>query len=256
MPKRVSLSPLILVLALANLDSPPSGFAQERASADKIDQQDVIRRDVDVVSVYFAVRDDKKRLVSDLPQDKFTVSEDGRSQAIKFFAHHSDVVLNVGVLLDTGTNMSWILSEEAQASRLFVQHVVRPTDLGFILSYAERVETVQLPTADVALLEEKAGTIQLGGGAIGLPESSPSPSRGVWWPGGVPVGVTGKRINMMRQAHLYDAIRAGTLRYLKGEVGRKAKLSPRTFCIFSRELSFSPVRIVSQRRPAVCSGRC
>jgi hypothetical protein len=35
-----------------------------------------------------------------------------------------------------------------------------------------------------------------------------------------------------------------------------AGLSPQTFCIFSRELSFSPVRIVSQRRPPVCSGRC
>jgi VWFA-related protein len=219
MPKRVSLSPLILVLALANLDSPPPGFAQENASADRIDQQNVIRRNVDVVSVYLTVRDDKKRLASDLPEDKFTVSEDGRPQAIKFFAHHSDVVLNVGVLLDTGTNMSWILSEEAQASKLFVQHVVRPTDLGFILSYAARVETVQLPTSDVALLKEKAGTIQLGGGAIGLPESSPP--RGVWWPGGVPVGVTGKPI-ITREAHLYDAIRAGTLRYLKGEVGRKA----------------------------------
>jgi VWFA-related protein len=221
MPKRASLFPMILVLALADLDSSPSGFAQEKAAGDEVSQQDLIRRDVDVVSVYFTVRDDKKRLASDLPQDKFTVSEDGRLQAISFFAHHSDVVLNVGVLLDTGTNMSWILSEEAQASRLFVQHVVRPTDLGFILSYAARVETVQLPTSDAALLQEKAGTIQLGAGAIGLPElGSPRPHE-VRWPGGVPVGVTGKPIHL-REAHLYDAIRAGTLRYLKGEVGRKA----------------------------------
>ncbi len=222
MPKRVSWFPMILVLALANLDSPPSGFAQDRAPGDKVGQQDVIRREVDVVSVYFTVRDDKKRLASNLPQDKFTVSEDGRRQAIGFFAHHSDVVLNVGVLLDTGTNMSWILSEEAQASRLFVQHVVRPTDLGFILSYASRVETVQLPTSDVALLDEKAGTIQIGGAAIGLPEQSSPPPPRVWFPGAGTVGINGKPINQQREAHLYDAIRAGTLRYLKGEVGRKA----------------------------------
>lgn len=222
MPNRISLYPIILAFALTTLDSAPSGLAQEKALGDKVGQQDVIRRDVDVVSVYFTVRDDKKRLVSDLPQGKFTVSEDSRPQGIKFFAHHSDVVLNVGVLLDTGTNMSWILSEEAQASRLFVQHVVRPTDLGFILSYASRVETVQLPTSDVGLLKEKASTIQLGGGAIGLPEqSSPSPPR-VWFPAGGTVGINGKPINLQREAHLYDAMRAGTLRYLKGEVGRKA----------------------------------
>src|SRR5262245_9889579 len=222
MPKRVSLFPMIVVLALTNLDSPPSGSAQEKDPGGKVGQQDAIRRDVDVVSVYFTVRDDNKHLASDLPRDKFTVSEDGRPQTIRFFAHHSDVVLNVGVLLDTGTNMSWILSEEAQSSRLFVERVVRPTDLGFILSYAARVETVQLPTSDVALLKEKAGTIQLGGGAIGLPESGLPTPHDVRWPnGGVPVGATGKPVHL-REAHLYDAIRAGTLRYLKGEVGRKA----------------------------------
>src|SRR5215471_16205844 len=222
MPKRFRLFPMILVLALTNLDSPPSGSAQEKDPGDKVGQQDVIRRDVDVVSVYFTVRDDKKRLASDLPQDKFSVTEDGRSQAIKFFAHHSDVVLNVGVLLDTGTNMSWILAEEAQASRLFVQHVVRPTDLGFILSYASRVETVQLPASDVALLMEKAGTIQIKGAAIGLPDQRPSPPPRIWFPGGGTVGINGKRINMEREARLYDAISVGTNRYLKGEVGRKA----------------------------------
>jgi VWFA-related protein len=141
---------------------------------------------------------------------------------LKLFAHHSDVVLNVGVLLDTGTNMSWILGEEAQAARLFMKHVVRPTDLGFILSYASRVETVQLPTSDVALLEEKADTVG-SGAAIGLPDQSPSPEPRIGVPGsGGTVGINGRPINENREAHLYDAIRVSTLHYLAGEVGRKA----------------------------------
>ena len=225
---RIGLSIIFLVFVLANLDARYSALAQEKAGEDKAGQQDVIRRQVDLVSVYFAVRDDKKRLVSDLPQQNFNVMEDGRPQAIKFFAHHSDVVLNVGVLLDTGTNMARILGEEAQASALFVKHVVRPTDLGFILSYASRVETVQLPTSDVGLLEEKARSIQLGGAAIGLPGQDSPPPRRVWFPGGGgtagsgTVGINGKPVDMHREAHLYDAMRVGTLRYLKGEVGRKA----------------------------------
>jgi VWFA-related protein len=169
------------------------------------------------------VRDDKKRLISDLAQGQFSVAEDNHPQTIKFFAHHSDVVLNVGVLLDTGTNISWILGEEAQASALFLRHVVRPTDLGFILSYASRVETVQLPTSDVALLEEKAGTVRSGGAAIGLPDAGSSPAPRIWIPGsGGTVGINGRPINLNREAHLYDAIRVSTLRYLAGEVGRKA----------------------------------
>ncbi|HYL63039.1 MAG TPA: VWA domain-containing protein [Candidatus Methylomirabilis sp.] len=216
---RVSIS-AVLLLALSSTGFPKPASAQDKASDPEISQESIVRRDVDLVSIYFTVRDDKKRLANDLPQDNFSVSEDGRPQALKFFAHHSDVLLSVGVLLDTGTNMSWILNEEAQASALFVRHVIRPTDLGFILSYASRVETVQLPTSDVALLEEQAHSIQIGGAAIGLPNQS-APSRGVSFPGGT-VGINGKPINKNREAHLYDAVRVSALRYLSGEVGRKA----------------------------------
>jgi hypothetical protein len=37
-----------------------------------------------VVSTYFTLRDDKKRLISDLPEESFSVSEEGQPQAIKF----------------------------------------------------------------------------------------------------------------------------------------------------------------------------
>jgi VWFA-related protein len=227
MPMRIGVSLLIVLSAFVGLEFPQSVFGQEKdapqQAPDKTTQEDVIRRRVDVVSVYFTVRDNKKRLVSDLPQDQFSVTEDGRPQAVKFFAHHTDVVLNVGVLLDTGTNMAWILGQEAQASAMFVKHVVRPTDLGFIVSYASRVEMVQLPTSDVALLQEMARSIQIGGAAIGLPDPGTLPSHPVSLPGGGTVGINGKPVNNKdREAHLYDAIRVSTHRYLSGEVGRKA----------------------------------
>jgi VWFA-related protein len=217
---------MILTLSLAGLTSSIASFSQEqtagdKGAADKTGQERTFRSEADLVSVYFTVRDDKKRLISDLAPDQFSVAEDNRPQAIKFFAHHSDVVLNVGILLDTGTNMSWILAQEAQASALFLRHVVRPTDLGFILSYASRVETIQLPTSDIGMLSQQAESIGRGA-AIGLPEEgSPLPA-GLSIPGGGTVGINGKRVNEHREAHLYDAIRVGALRHLKGEIGRKA----------------------------------
>jgi Ca-activated chloride channel homolog len=211
---RVCVSVLVLGLALAGPVGPRSAFGQEKSG-----QGRAFHSQVDLVSVYFTVRDDKKRLVSDLAQDSFSVSEDGQPQAIKFFAHHSDVVLDVGVLLDTGTKMSWILGEEAQASALFLKHVVRPADLGFIVSYSSRVEIVQLPTSDLALLRVAAATIGSGQAAMGLPDEGPSPAIPG---GGTTVGINGRRIDQNREARLYDAIRVSTHRYLAGEVGRKA----------------------------------
>src|SRR5690348_8500423 len=181
-------------------------------------QAGVIRSDVKLVSVYFAVRDEKKHLAGQLDQRQFRVFEDGKEQPVKFFSHHSDVVLNVGVLLDTGTNMAWILGEEAQATSMFLKRVVRPTDLGFIVSYAARTETIQVPTSDTALLQQKVDGIRSWGTAIGMPDDVPrSPLPGV-----PPVGTTGQPYNLHREARLYDAIRISTHRYLEREVGRKA----------------------------------
>jgi Ca-activated chloride channel homolog len=206
---------LAVMVAFVGLGGIPSAWCQEAGTPESGQQY---RSQVDLVSVYFTVRDDKKRLVSDLGQDSFSVAEDGQPESIKFFAHHSDVVLNVGVLLDTGTNMPWILGEEAQASKMFMRHVIRPKDLGFLVSYASRVETVQLPTSDITLLRQAADSIGSGQQAIGLPEHDSETSL----PGGGTVGINGRRIDQNRAAHLYDAVRVSTHRYLEGEVGRKA----------------------------------
>jgi VWFA-related protein len=216
MPAPVRASAVLLLLALAGPPLSPLALGQ-----DKSEQGTPFRSKVDLVSVYFTVRDDKKRLVSDLPQEGFNVAEDGQPQTIKFFAHHSDVVLNVGVLLDTGTKMAWILGEEAQASALFLKHVVRPTDLGFIVSYGSRVETVQLPTSDIGLLRE--ATASIGSTRAPMGSSDEGSESGLSIPGGGTVGINGRHpLNQDREAHLYDAIRVSTHRYLKGEVGRKA----------------------------------
>jgi len=106
MRRVMEVSLIILALAVADLGLPASAFPQ---SGDQKDQNQTFKKDVDVVSVYFTVRDSHRQLASQLDQQQFHVFEDGREQPIKFFAHHTDVKLNVGVLLDTGTNMAWIL---------------------------------------------------------------------------------------------------------------------------------------------------
>src|SRR5215469_5908576 len=184
MARRIGVFSIILALAMAGAGLPTNACAQETG-----DSKDVFRSQVDLVSVYFTVRDTKKRLADDLEQSRFRVYEDGREQSIKFFAHHSDVVLNVGVLLDTGTGMSWILNEEAEASALFMKHVVRPTDLGFILSYAARVETLQVPTSDTELLQRQVDSIRGGGTTVGAPDQAPPPPVSLPLPGGGTVGI-------------------------------------------------------------------
>jgi VWFA-related protein len=217
MRRTILVSLLVLTFSILNIGSLPAGFAQTG-----VDQDNAIKKNVDLVSVYFTVRDNKKQLASQLDQTEFRVLEDGKEQPIKFFAHHSDVVLNVGVLLDTGTGMAWILNEEAGATSMFMKHVVRPTDLGFILSYHARVDTLQVPTSDTDLLQEKVDEIRRWATTVGTPDQAPAPPPRTF-PGQIPpIGPTGQPYNQRREAHLYDAMRVSTLRYLQHEVGRKA----------------------------------
>src|SRR5246127_5226477 len=214
MPRAAEAYLLAVAFLILTIGLSLTTFAQE------VGQDNVIKKDVDLVSVYFTVRDSKKGLASQLDQAEFRVLEDGKEQPIKFFAHHSDVVLNVGVLLDTGTGMAWILNEEAAATSAFMKHVVRPTDLGFLLSYHARVDTLQVPTSDTEMLKEKVDEIRLWATTAGTPDQAAPP---LTFPGPIPpIGPTGQPVNQHREAHLYDALRVSTFRYLQHEVGRKA----------------------------------
>src|SRR5262245_47186843 len=110
--------------------------------------QQTLRTDVNLVSVYFTVRDNKGKLITTLAKDDFKVAEDGRAQNISHFAQNSDVPLNVGVLLDTSTSLARTLGLEADAASNFFHAVMRPRDLGFVTRYAAAIETLQVPTED------------------------------------------------------------------------------------------------------------
>ena len=196
-------------------------FVFSHARAQQSAQEPTLRSDVNLVSVYFSVRDSRNRLLDDLDEQQFQVREDGRLQTIKFFSHHSDVPLNVGVLLDTGTSTPSTLAFEADATSMFVERVVRPTDLAFLVSYANRVETLQVPTSDIALLKDQAQTVRSTAPVeVSLPAGgSPFPDSRMPVPG-VPI----PQRNHDRQARLYDAVRSSVFRFLKQETGRKALL--------------------------------
>ena len=107
MPRTIDVYLLVLAFSILNIGLSASGYVQDATGQDNA--INAIKRNVDLVSVYFTVRDNKKQLASQLDQGEFRVLEDGKEQPIRFFAHHSDVMLDVGVLLDTGTSMAWIL---------------------------------------------------------------------------------------------------------------------------------------------------
>jgi VWFA-related protein len=193
-------------------------------------RQQTLRTDVNVVSLYFTVRDKRERLVTNLTKDAFKVFEDGKPQEISFFAHHSDVPMNVGVLLDTSTAMARTLGLEADAASRFFQTVMRPDDQGFLVSYAAHIEVLQVPTEDAKSLSSKAQVIRKGARIF---DDAPSQSQRMPSPlpfpgsGRMPMPMPSPPSNIpdaasLRVARLYDAVEQSVDRFLSQEIGRKA----------------------------------
>ncbi len=219
------MKPIALSVLLAALVGVALAAIAQRSSTQ---QEGTLRADVNVVSIYFTVRDKRERLVTGLPKDAFKVVEDGRQQEINFFSHHSDVPMNVGVLLDTSTSLSRTLGLEAEAAAHFFNTVMRANDQGFLISYASRVDVLQVPTEETERLAQKAQTIRRNGHgdmAAGpapqqrtQPFPSPFPSSRL----PVPVPSTTPDPASLRVARLYDAVEFSVDRFLSIEVGRKA----------------------------------
>lgn len=183
--------------------------------------QSTVKADVDVVSIYFTVRNSKGQLVTDLQKEAFKVFENGQQQTISYFARHTDVPTTLGVLLDVSTSLSRTLGLEADAASHFFTSVMRPNDYGFLISYASRIQTLQGSIDNPAKLAEQAQTIRIGGrpDATSAHVNMPTMQR---FPAPDPFPTSVPDLARLRVARLYDAVGFSVDRFLRQEVGRKA----------------------------------
>ena len=67
------------------------------------EQQDIptFKANVNVVNIFFTVRDKHGTLMPSFTKDDFQLFEDGKLQTIKYFNANSDLPLTIGILIDT-----------------------------------------------------------------------------------------------------------------------------------------------------------
>jgi VWFA-related protein len=155
-----------------------------------------------VVNVYAVVREKNGRLIPDLTKDDFAVEENDEPQTIKYFARGTDTPLTMGIMVDTSPSQGQVLGVEQREAESFLEEVMRPKDLTFVLHFDVEVELLQDFTADLHLLNKAIEETEINGG-------------GVRTPGTFPTGDTGGA------THLYDAVYLAAHDLLKDEVGRK-----------------------------------
>lgn len=181
--------------------------------------------DVKVVNVLVAVRDKQGKIISDLGKDDFDLSEEGRPQTIRYFTRETDAPLTLGLLVDTSLSQRRVLGEEKDASRRFIEKVLREDrDQTFLIHFDHDTELLQDLTSSRSRLEHALDDVQLpddarpqlrgGGGGY--------PGGGGGYPGGGGGYPSGGRRSNQPGTTMYDAIQLASDELMRKRMGRKA----------------------------------
>ncbi len=186
-------------------------FAQSSPSASQNDQEpaDTLKVSVNVVQLFFNVKDKKGGLIPNLTKDQFQIAEDGKPQTIKYFAAESNLPLTLGILIDTSPSQRQVLEMEKEVGGQFLDQVLREKDLAFVLGFDVDVNLLQDFTSSTRLLKKAMNGTRIGGGG------SMSPGMG-----GGPVPTLSQACCTM----LYDAVYLASHDQLAQQVGRKAMI--------------------------------
>ena len=185
----------------------------QQAPAQKNGDQEpaeTLKLNVNVVQLFFNVKDKHGALVPNLTKDDFEVLEDGKPQTIKYFAAESNLPLTIGMMIDSSGSQRNVIDMEKQVGGAFLKQVLTDKDEAYVISFDISVDLLQDFTRDTRLLQKaldkaKVNVDYSSGGIPGM--------------GGGPVPIHNAPGTL-----LYDAVYLSAHDMLAKEVGRKAMI--------------------------------
>ncbi len=94
--------------------------------------------EVQYVELYTSVYDRQGRPVLGLPEEVFTVLEDGVQQEIRRFEYVENLPIHAGILLDTSASMKGSLAAVSATALSFVRETIQPKDRVTLISFNAR----------------------------------------------------------------------------------------------------------------------
>jgi VWFA-related protein len=181
---------------------------KEQPSPSDDDSLQTFKAQVNVVNLFFNVKDKHGALIPNLTKNDFEVLEDGKPQTIKYFSAESNQPLTLGIMIDTSASQTRVLTIEQESCAEFLHSVLRDKDLAFVINFDVDVNLDQDFTNNVRSLTRALNKMEINAGFGGGPPGL----------GGGPIPTT------PRGTLLFDAIYLGANEKLKNEVGRKAMI--------------------------------
>jgi VWFA-related protein len=189
--------------------SAPLSDATQSQREDQNQLVETLKVNVNVVQLFFNVKDKKSALIPNLTKDDFEILEDGKPQTIKYFAAESNLPLTLGILIDSSGSQERVLPMEKQVGGEFLNEILRDKDLAFVIGFDVNVNLLQDFTNSVDVLKTALNSARIditGGRTTGTPGPR----------GTVPV--------VLRGTLLYDAVYLASNDELSQQIGRKAMI--------------------------------
>src|SRR5580658_5680629 len=172
---------------------------------------ETLKVNVEVVQLFFNVKDKRGALIPNLNKDNFDLLEDGKLQTIKYFKAESDLPLTIGMLIDSSGSQMRVLEMEKEVGGSFLESTLRPKDEAFVISFDVDITLLQDFTSSVSRLKHALNTATINTGGVGCGGGPIGPQ------GPIPCSSTGQR-----GTALYDAVYLASHDEFSHEVGRKA----------------------------------
>jgi VWFA-related protein len=206
--------PAVSATGWAQLAPSPDAPPVSTAPAQPEDDQSVatFKLQVNLVDMFFTVKDKQGNLVPHLTQDDCTVFEDKQPQKLKTFVAETHQPITLGILLDTSGSQMRVLPLEQDVGSQFLERVLTKKDEAFLLSFDVNVDLLQDYTNSPRLLSRamsKAEINTAGGGGGGIPGAG---------------GGTIPSIGAPKGTVLYDAVYLASNEKMNQEAGRKAMI--------------------------------
>src|SRR6202142_3254785 len=190
----------------------PSGSsAQPQGQSD--DTTTTLKVNVEIVQLFFNVKDKHGALIPHLTKDNFDIFEDGKPQTIKYFKAETDLPLTLGILIDSSGSQMRVLDMEKEVGASFLETTLRQKDEAFFISFDVEITLLQDFTNSVSRLRRALNEARINTGGVGCSGGPIGPQ------GPIPCSSTGQR-----GTALYDAVYLASHDEFSHEVGRKAMI--------------------------------
>ena len=127
--------------------------ANDQKSDDSQQPTETLKVNVNVVQLFFNVKDKHGALIPNLTKSDFEIYEDGKPQTIKYFTAESNLPLTLGIMIDSSGSQRNVIDMEKEVGGAFLRQILTDKDEAFVISFDISVDLLQDFTRDVHRLQ-------------------------------------------------------------------------------------------------------